>query len=43
MAISLRTRQPLAMVRSVVLKAPGVVDYYRKFHPNMTGQISVSK
>jgi len=26
-----------------VLMAPGQVDYYCKFHPNMTGQISVSK
>ena len=29
--------------KSVVLMAPGQVDYYCKFHPNMTGQISVSK
>ncbi|MGA9006003.1 MAG: cupredoxin domain-containing protein [Xanthobacteraceae bacterium] len=29
--------------RSVVLKATGAVDYYCKFHPNMTGQIVVAK
>ena len=34
---------PVNATRSVVLTAPGVVDYYCKFHPNMTGQISVSK
>jgi plastocyanin len=34
---------PVNATRSVVLKAPGQVDYYCKFHPNMTGQISVSK
>ena len=28
---------------SVVLKATGTVDYYCKFHPNMTGQIVVAK
>jgi len=27
----------------VVLKAPGVVDYYCKFHPNMIGHIAVLK
>jgi len=26
---------------SVVLKAGGTVDYYCRFHPNMTGQINV--
>ena len=26
---------------SVVLKAGGTVDYYCRFHPNMTGQIDV--
>jgi plastocyanin len=34
---------PVNATRSVVLKAAGQVDYYCKFHPNMTGQISVSK
>jgi plastocyanin len=34
---------PVNATRSVVLKTPGVVDYYCRFHPNMTGQISVSK
>ena len=34
---------PVNASKSVVLKAPGQVDYYCKFHPNMTGQISVSK
>ena len=28
---------------SVVLKADGAVDYYCKFHPNMTGQIMIVK
>ena len=27
----------------VVLKKAGVVDYYCRFHPNMTGQIVVKK
>jgi len=26
---------------SVVLKSPGTVDYYCRFHPNMVGQITV--
>ena len=34
---------PPSATKSVVLKAPGQVDYYCKFHPNMTGQVSVSK
>ena len=34
---------PVNATRNVVVKAPGQVDYYCKFHPNMTGQISVSK
>jgi len=34
---------PVNATKSVVRKAPGQVDYYCKFHPNMTGQISVSK
>jgi len=28
---------------SVTAKAAGTVDYYCKFHPNMTGQITVTK
>jgi plastocyanin len=28
---------------SVVLKADGTVDYYCRFHPNMTGQITIIK
>ena len=28
---------------SIVLKAGGTVDYYCRFHPNMTGQIAVSE
>jgi plastocyanin len=34
---------PANATKSVVLKAPGQVDYYCRFHPNMTGQISVSE
>jgi plastocyanin len=34
---------PVNAARSVVLKAAGQLDYHCKFHPNMTGQISVSK
>jgi len=26
---------------SIVLKSPGTVDYYCRFHPNMIGQITV--
>ena len=29
--------------RSIVLKADGTADYYCKFHPNMTGQVTVAK
>jgi len=29
--------------QSVVLKADGAVDFYCKFHPNMTGRITVAK
>jgi plastocyanin len=29
--------------KSVVLKSAGTVDYYCKFHPNMTGQITVAE
>jgi plastocyanin len=28
---------------SVALKADGTVDYYCRFHPNMTGQITIVK
>jgi plastocyanin len=28
---------------SVVLKSGGTVDYYCRFHPNMTGQITIVK
>jgi plastocyanin len=28
---------------SIVLKADGTVDYYCRFHPNMTGRITVEK
>ena len=34
---------PPNTTKSVVLKAEGVIDYYCKFHPNMTGQITVAK
>ena len=34
---------PPNTTKGVVLKAEGVIDYYCKFHPNMTGQISVAK
>lgn len=29
--------------KSIVLKASGTVDYYCRFHPNMTGRINVGK
>jgi plastocyanin len=29
--------------KSVVLKTDGTLDYYCRFHPNMTGRISVAK
>jgi plastocyanin len=29
--------------KGIVLKAEGMVDYYCKLHPNMTGQVMVSK
>jgi plastocyanin len=29
--------------KSVVLNAEGTFDYYCRFHPNMTGQITVTK
>jgi plastocyanin len=34
---------PPKATKSVVLKANGTVDYYCKFHPNMTGQVMVTK
>ncbi len=34
---------PVNAKRNVVLKDEGTVDYYCKFHPNMTGRILVSK
>jgi plastocyanin len=34
---------PVNAKKTVVLKAAGTVEYYCKFHPNMTGRILVSK
>ena len=34
---------PVNAKKSVILKTEGTVDYYCKFHPNMTGRILVSK
>jgi plastocyanin len=34
---------PPGSTKSVVVKADGTVDYYCKFHPNMTGQVTVAK
>ena len=34
---------PVNAKKTVALKAEGTVDYYCKFHPNMTGKILVSK
>lgn len=34
---------PANATKSVVLTTEGTVDSYCKFHPNMTGQISVAK
>ena len=34
---------PVKTTKSIVLKVEGVVDYYCKFHPNMTGRVSVTK
>ena len=34
---------PIKTTKSIVLKVEGVVDYYCKFHPNMTGRVSVAK
>ena len=34
---------PVNAKKTAVLKTEGTVDYYCKFHPNMTGRILVSK
>ena len=34
---------PPNATRSVVLKTAGTIDYYCRLHPNMTGEIMVSK
>jgi plastocyanin len=34
---------PPNATRSVVVKGDGPIDYYCKFHPNMSGQISIAK
>jgi plastocyanin len=34
---------PVNAKKTVVLKTEGTVEYYCKFHPNMTGRILVSK
>ena len=34
---------PVNAKKTVVLKTEGTVDYYCKFHPNMTGRVLVSK
>ncbi|HUZ30641.1 MAG TPA: cupredoxin family copper-binding protein [Xanthobacteraceae bacterium] len=34
---------PINTTRSVVLKTAGMVTYFCKFHPNMTGRIVVGK
>lgn len=34
---------PPNATKSVALKADGTVDYYCKFHPNMTGQVMIAK
>jgi plastocyanin len=34
---------PPSMTARTVLKADGAVDYYCKFHPNMTGRITIDK
>jgi plastocyanin len=34
---------PVNAKRNVVLKAEGTLDYYCKFHPNMTGRILINK
>jgi plastocyanin len=34
---------PVNAKKTVVLKTEGTIEYYCKFHPNMTGKILVSK
>ncbi len=34
---------PPNATKSTVVKGDGTIDYYCKFHPNMTGQISIAK
>ena len=34
---------PVNAKKSVILKAEGTLDYYCKFHPNMTGRILINK
>ena len=34
---------PVNAKKTVVLKTEGTIEYYCKFHPNMTGRILVSK
>lgn len=34
---------PPNATRSVVLKTAGTVDYYCRFHPNMTGQVTITR
>ena len=34
---------PPNATKSIVMKADGRTDYYCKFHPNMTGQVTVAK
>ncbi len=34
---------PANAKKSVVVTGDGAIDYYCKFHPNMTGQISIAK
>ncbi len=34
---------PPNAIKSTVVKGDGTVDYYCKFHPNMTGEISIAK
>ena len=34
---------PVNAKKTVILKTEGTIEYYCKFHPNMTGRILVSK
>ena len=34
---------PPNATRSVVLKTAGTVEYYCRFHPNMTGQVTIAR